>query len=506
MSEEKGKVYLVGAGPGDSGLFTLRGKEVLKRAQVVIYDSLVNPDILRFCNSEAELIFAGKAAGKTHISQRVINELLISKALEGKTVARLKGGDPFVFGRGGEEAEVVIKSGISIEIVPGVSSITAVPAYAGIPVTHREYNSSFAVFTGHQSQGEDFDCDPARIETMIFLMGLHNIEYIMNKLISLGREPSTPVAVISCGTLPEQLSVFGTLCDISEKIEGIDVQTPATIVVGKIASVSRETGWYQKKPLFGKTVMITREKKAAAKFARLLGSCGARTVEFPTIETSPIRATRQQKLSIDNTGKYDFLIFTSANGVSHYFDMLASNGKDSRNLGGKKIISIGEKTSQELSKYNVNADYLPESYTAEGIASLAENLNVKDKKILIPRALEAREFLPSALRRMGASVEVLPVYETLVPEYGEEKLRTIKRKFKAGQIDLVTFTSSSTVTNFFSLLGENPELFRKTRFACIGPITAATLEDFGFSPAAIADIHTTQKLKAEIVRLYGSSR
>ncbi len=336
MSEKKGRVYLIGAGPGDAGLLTLRGKELLGEAQVVIYDSLVNPQILKFCRPDAELVFAGKTIGQAHISQGEINKLLVSRAKEGKTVARLKGGDPFVFGRGGEEAEEVVQNGIDLEIVPGVSSVTAVPAYGGIPITHRRYNSSFAVFTGHQGQIEDSAYNPAEIETMVFLMGLNNLESIMKKLLDLGKKSSTPVAVISCGTLPEQKSVVGTISDIAEKIRVIDVQTPATIVVGEVAALAGAIGWYEKKPLFGKTIMVTREKKASSEFSELLASCGAKTIEFPTIAIKPVRNTREQKLSVRNLGDYDFLIFTSVNGVSNYFDVLASHGKDSRNWEARR--------------------------------------------------------------------------------------------------------------------------------------------------------------------------
>ena len=500
---KKGRVCLIGAGPGNVGLLTLRGKELLGEAHVVIYDSLVNMRILKFCRSDAELIFAGKTMGQAHISQEEINRLLISNAKKGKTVARLKGGDPFVFGRGGEEAEAVVQNDIDIEIVPGVSSVTAVPAYGGIPITHRQYNSSFAVFTGHQQgQEENSAYDPAQIETMVFLMGLSNIENIMKKLLELGKKPSTPVAVISRGTLPEQISIQGTISDIAEKTKALDVRSPATIVVGGVATLAETTGWHERKPLFGKTVMVTREKEASSEFAKLLSSYGAMTIEFPTITIKPIRNTEEQQLSIKNLEEYDFLIFTSVNGVRNYSEVLASHGKDSRALGGKKIISIGEKTSEELLKYNLIPDHVPTTYTAEGIISLAEKLSLSGRKILIPRALVARELLPDTLQAMGASVEVLCVYETFLPHYRTEETDMIKKKFADGEIDLVTFTSSSTVTNFFSLLGKDPGLFGKTGFACIGPVTAATLLGYGFTPVVTADIHTIQGLKEKILDLY----
>ncbi len=250
--------------------------------------------------------------------------------------------------------------------------------------------------------------------------------------------------------------------------------------------------------------MVTREKEASSEFAELLASCGAMIIEFPTIEIKPVRNTKEQELSVRNLEDYDFLVFTSVNGVSNYFEVLALEGKDSRELKGKKIIAIGEKTSEELLRYNLRADYVPKVYTAEGIISLAEKLNLNGKKILIPRALVARELLPDTLRAMGAEVEVLCVYETLVPDYAKQKLDLIKMKFSGAEIDLVTFTSSSTVTNFFSLLGKDPELFSKTGFACIGPVTAATLLGYGLTPTVTADIHTTRGLKEKILDLYVS--
>lgn len=499
MSEEKGKVYLIGAGPGDAGLITLRGAELLGEAQVVIYDSLVNTDILRFCRHDAELVFAGKTTGRKQISQDKINELLVAKAREGKTVARLKGGDPFVFGRGGEEAEAVVKNGIEIEIVPGVSSVTAVPAYGGIPITHRDYNSSFSVFTGHQGENEDFSLDPSRAETMVFLMGLGNIETIMKKLLDAGKDPETPAAVISRGTLPEQVSVLGTISDIAEKTGNLDVRTPATLLVGEVASLRNSISWYEKKPLFGKTVMVTRERKNCREFSALLRRHGARTVEFPTIEVRPVEENAGDLLSGKNLESYDFTVFTSVNGVERFFETLASLGRDSRALGGKTVIAIGKRTAERLAGYNIAADRVPERYTAEGVIELAETLDLRGRKVLIPRALVAREILPETLGKMGAEVDVLPLYETLVPRYEKKELDSVRRKFADGLIDLVAFTSSSTVRNFFSLLGKGPGIFSKTKFACIGPVTAATLAEHGFAAAITAHAHTVGGLSEKIL-------
>ena len=506
MSEKKGRVYLIGAGPGDVGLLTLRGAELLGEAHVVIYDSLVNTDILRLCRHDAELVFAGKTMGRQQISQDEINELLVAKAGEGKTVARLKGGDPFVFGRGGEEAETVVKNGIEIEIVPGVSSVTAVPAYGGIPLTHREYNSSFSVFTGHHGDKENFSLDPSHTETMVFLMGLGNIEIIMKKLLEAGKDPSTPAAVISRGTLPEQTSVLGTISDIAEKARSLNVKTPATLLVGDVATLKNSISWYERKPLFGKTVMVTRERKDCREFSALLHRRGARTVEFPAIEVKPVEKTAGPTLSAESLDGCDFIVFTSVNGVERFFETLASRGYDSRAFGGKTVVAIGRRTAERLAGYNITADHVPERYTAEGVVGIAEKLDLRNRKVLIPRALVAREILPEALRKMGAEVDVLPLYETLVPRYGKKELDSVRRKLADGLIDLVTFTSSSTVRNFFSLLGKDPGIFSKTEFACIGPVTAGTLAEHGFAPAVTAHVHTVGGLSEKILDFYLEKR
>lgn len=505
MSGKKGRVCLIGAGPGDAGLLTVRGAELLGEARVVIYDSLVNPDILRLCRSDAELVFAGKTPGGGQISQEEINELLVSRAREGKIVARLKGGDPFVFGRGGEEAETVARNSIEIEIVPGVSSVTAVPAYAGIPLTHRDYSSSFAVFTGHQGGDGGFADIPSEAETLVFLMGLASLESIMEKLLETGKDPSTPAAVISHGTLPDQTSVLGTISDIAEKTRSLNLKTPATVLVGKVAGLGSATGWYEKKPLFGKTVMVTRERKDCFEFSEILNRHGAKTVEFPAIETKPLRRTEDEKTLEEKLERCDFAVFTSANGVERYFELLASLGRDSREFKGKTVIAIGEKTAEELGKYNISADHVPAFYTAEGIIELAEELGVEGKRVLIPRALSARQVLPEKLKRMGAEVDILALYETVAPEYSPEEIDSVKSAFSRGEIDLVTFTSSSTVNNFFSLLGKDPGLFANTGFACIGPVTEAALADRGFFSVVTADIHTIEGLGEKILDLYRRS-
>lgn len=495
-------MYLIGAGPGDAGLLTIRGAKLLGEAHVVIYDSLVNPDILRLCRPDAELVFAGKTPGGGQVSQEEINDLLVSRAREGKTVARLKGGDPFVFGRGGEEAETVVGNNIEIEIVPGVSSVTAVPAYAGIPLTHRDYNSSFAVFTGHQGGDGGFTDIPTEEETLVFLMGLANLESIMEKLLETGKDPSTPAAVISHGTLPDQKSVSGTISDIAEKTRRLDMRTPASVLVGKVVDLKNSIEWYEKKPLFGKTVMVTRERKDCFEFSEILNRHGAKTLEFPAIETRPLRQTENEKTLEEKLERCDFVVFTSANGVERYFELLASLGKDSREFKGKTVMAIGEKTAEKLRKYNISADHVPAFYTAEGIIETAEELGVKGKRALIPRALSARKVLPEKLKKMGAEVDVLALYETVVPEYSSEEINSINGAFAREEIDLVTFTSSSTVTNFFSLLGRDPGLFANTAFACIGPVTKATLAAHGFDSAVTADIHTVAGLAEKILSFY----
>lgn len=503
----KGKVYLIGAGPGDPDLITVRGKELLAEADVVIYDTLINPVLLSYCPGSAELIYVGKKIGHKEFSQKEINNIMLKKCRESTTVVRLKGGDPFVFGRGGEEAKYLIQKGVEVEVVPGISSVIAVPAYSGVPVTHRDYNSSFAVFTGHESNFSNPDESNLRylkdIKTLVFLMGLNNIKNIMLSLIKAGKSTETPVLIVTNGTLPTQKSLSGTVSDIADKLdENPDITTPAVIIVGDIVSLRKYINWFEKKPLFGKKIVVTRDISQINEFEKDLNLKGAEVIRFPVIDVRPLKDRTKIDQSIKNIHNYEFLIFTSVNGVRFFFDALSQKNKDSRVLGGKKIITIGEKTSGELKKFNIISDYTPKEFIAESIIELCEKIGVVNKKILIPRARVAREILPEKLKELGADADVVAFYETLKPDYNQNELIQLRENLLSNSVNFVTFTSSSTVTNFFEILGKDRELYKKCMFACIGPVTAKTLKSYGFTPDIVADTYTVKGLTDKLASYY----
>ncbi|MBO8144548.1 MAG: uroporphyrinogen-III C-methyltransferase [Thermodesulfobacterium sp.] len=492
---KKGKVYLVGAGPGDPGLLTLKAKKALEEADVVIYDYLANKRFLNFCKEEAEKIYVGKKGGAHTLPQEEINKLLVKKAEEGKTIVRLKGGDPFLFGRGGEEAETLFEENISFEVIPGITSAIAVPAYAGIPVTHRNYTSTLAIITGHEAEDKeeskiDFSA-LSKIGTLIFLMGVKNLPNIVKRLMEEGKSPETPVAVIQWGTLPKQKTATGTLKNIVEKVKEKGITAPAIIIIGEVVKLREKFNWFETKPLFGKKIVVTRTREQASKLVEKLEELGAMCYEIPTIK---IEAVVDEKIyqTIEKLSSYDWIIFTSENGVKFFFKVLWEKGKDLRVLGNSKVAVIGSSTKTFLENMGIRADLIPEKeFTQEGLISAFSRIDIKDKNILIPRAKEAREVLPQRLKEMGAKVDVLPVYETKTCEESKEKLRNI---FEEG-VDIVTFTSSSTVKNFFKLIEETERSYLKDiLFASIGPITSATLRKFGFEPHIEAKEYTIEGL------------
>ncbi len=504
----KGTVYLIGAGPGDPGLLTLNGKKFLGRADVVVYDYLVNPALLKFARQGAEVIYVGKKRGHKEISQREINRLITRKAMEGKIVARLKGGDPFVFGRGGEEAVELAKHGIRFDVIPGVSSPTGATAYAGIPLTHRDYSSSFAVITGHEDPNKPKTSLPwqalANMGTLVFLMGVENLEENMKRLIEMGKSPKTPVAVITWGTLPTQSTLTGTIGTIVGLAREKRISSPAIIAVGDVVNLRSRINWFETKPLFGKTVLVTRARRQSKTFTALLEEEGARVIEFPTIDVVPLTNSTRIDKAIAGLGRYDWLILTSVNGVTFFFQRLRQNNKDVRELKGIRIAAIGEQTKNEITKLGVKVDLIPEEFRAEGLIKLFEKIDIKGSRILIPRAKIAREILPSKLRKMGARVDVLPVYETKMP--GKSKIDKIRRMLKKGEIDVMTFTSSSTVKNFFSMIGKDEKRISKSTIACIGPVTAETITRFGIEPEIISDKYTVQALTKEIASYFAARK
>ncbi len=496
--KNSGVVYLIGAGPGDPGLLTLKGKEILERADVIVYDYLVNPALLKFAKNSAEILYVGKKPGEKEATQKEINALLLKYAAAGKNVARLKGGDPFVFGRGGEEAQALNKGKIVFEIVPGVTSAASVPAYAGIPLTHRDHTSSFAVVTGHENPGKEETSIPWKalsdIGTVVFLMGVRNLAGNMRRLVKAGKNKDTPAAIITWGTYPAQVTVTGTVDDIAKKVKRRkDVGAPAILVVGGVVALREIANWYETKPLFSKRVLVTRPKEQAEHFVRLLESEGARTITYPTIEIKAPASFRVLDRAIKNIRKYDWILFTSVNGVSWFLERLRVKGKDLRELYGIKIAAIGEKTAESLERSGIGVEIVPRDFRAEGLIDIFSGMDVEGSKFLIPRAKTARSILPDTLRRMGALVDVAPAYETVPPQ--SQDIKSIKKIIKDGDIDVLTFTSSSTARNFFDQVGKIP---KDTVIACIGPITAGTVRELGYDTEIMPDKYTVEALSRAI--------
>ena len=499
---KKGKVYLVGAGPGDPGLITLKGLKVLEKADTVIYDYLANPELLSYCREDAELIYVGKKGGSHTLSQEEINKLLAKKALEGKLVVRLKGGDPFLFGRGGEEIEELIKHGIPFEVIPGVTSAIAVPAYAGIPVTHRNFTSTLAIVTGHEAEGKeesriDFSA-LAKLGTLVFLMGVKNLLHIVENLIKEGKSQDTPCAGIQWGTTLKQKVATGTLENIVDRVAEAGITAPAIIVVGEVVSLREKFKWFENKPLFGKRILVTRTREQASKLKEALVELGAQVFEVPTIKVEYI-LNNETLTKLKELPKYDWLVFTSENGVLAFISALAKFDLDLRFIANQKVAVIGPGTESALKKYFIKPDLKPEKdYTQEGLLSAFSSVELKGKKILLLRAKVARDVLPKGLAELGANVEILPIYETKIPEESKEKLLSILRQ----GVDVITFTSSSTVENFFKLLEGTEVKPSKVLFAVIGPITANTLRQYGFEPKIIAKENTIPGLVSAILKYF----
>lgn len=502
---KKGKVYLVGSGPGDPGLLTLKGKECIEKADVVVYDYLANRVFLEYARKGAELIYVGKEGGRHTMSQDNINSLIVSKAHQGLNVVRLKGGDPFIFGRGGEEALELVKAGISFEVVPGVTSAIAVPAYAGIPLTHRDFTATVAFITGHEDPAKEtsgiaWDKLATGIGTLVFLMGVGNLPKIAASLMEHGRSSDTPVAVIRAGTVPGQRTITGSLGNIADKAQKENIKPPAIIVVGDVVSLRKELNWFEERPLFRKRIVVTRAREQASDFVACLSELGAECVEFPTIEVIPPPSWKDLDRAIGNLETYQWLVFTSVNGVKYFFERLEDSGQDVRDLKGIRIAAIGPKTADAIREKGVNADLVPEEYRAEAVVEAFRKHRVAGSRILLPRAAEAREVLPQELERMGAAVEVVEAYRTVKPEGDKDEIRAMLVK---GDIHMVTFTSSSTVNNFMEMFeGESDQLLKwmeKVTVACIGPVTAKTAEQRGLSVQITPSDYTIEALAKAIV-------
>jgi uroporphyrinogen III methyltransferase/synthase len=496
----KGLVYLVGAGPGDPGLITVKGLACLQKADVIVHDRLLNPGLLRQAPQGCEMIDVGKSPQRHTLPQEAINALLVEKALAGKIVVRLKGGDPFLFGRGGEEAEALAEAGVPFEVVPGVTSAIAAPAYAGIPVTHRDQTSSFAVVTGHEDPTKpdsslDWQKLATGVGTLVCLMGVGNLPQIVAKLIEHGRDPRTPVAIVQEGTEARQKTVTGTLADIVVKAREADIKPPAVTVVGEVVALREKLRWFDTKPLFGKRVLVTRSREQASALSERLRELGAEPLEYPAIEIAPPKDMTPLDEAIPTLSAYDWLVFTSANGVRALVNRMSEKGTDIEALERPRIAAIGPATAQALQRYGLRVDYMPKVYLAEEIATGIGD--VTGQRILLPRAERAPKHLAQALRGKGAAVDEVTAYRTLAVGAPDE----LKALLEDGQIDIVTFTSSSTVRNLVANLpGPTPAtVLSRCLVACIGPVTARTAKRLGIRVDVVAKEHTIAGLVEAIV-------
>jgi len=493
-----GRVFLVGAGPGDPRLLTVRAAELIASADFIAIDALVSKEIAALIPNRAEIVYVGKRAGAHTLPQEKINKLLIDQARNGKRVVRLKGGDPFVFGRGGEEAEEIVAAGVLVEIVPGISSAIAGPAYAGIPVTHRDYATSLTLVTGHESDDSAGIKWPALAQldgTIVFMMGFANLPVIVQKLTEHGVSKDRAVAVISNATRPDQRTVSGTLATIEALVGKAKLATPAIIVVGDVVRLHDVINWFETKPLFGKRVVVTRAREQASRLVELLVDSGANVLQFPTIEVTPPESYDSLDRVID--GKYDLVVFTSTNGVKNYFLRLIEKGKDARSLAGTQVAAVGESTAAELRARGIAPDLVPEKFISTALLPLLSE-NQRGLRTAVIRAAEGSDELIAELRRRGGEVDLGVAYKTRAVDENVEELRSM-----IDSIDVVTFTSGSTVDNFFGPLtpAERKRVFDRALIASIGPVTTEAIHRYGRAPDVQASTASVDSLHDAVVRV-----
>src|SRR5216117_1938068 len=501
---KSGRVYLVGAGPGDLGLVTLRAKECIESADAIVYDHLANPEMISWARDDAEIIYAGKKTGGSQLSQD-INALLIEKAREGKQVVRVKGGDPFVFGRGAEEAQAIADAGIPFEIVPGITSAIAGPAYAGIPMTHREHNSHVTFFTGHE--------DPAKAEsaidyaalaklggTQVMLMGVERLGSITSEMLKQGVRSDLPVALVRSATTGQQETLTGTLSDIAQKAVANDFKAPAVAVFGEVVALRDGLNWYEKRPLLGKRIVITRTRKQSSVLSNKLRALGAHVIELPTIRIEPPSDLREFAELVQDVHVYDWIVFTSANGVEAFFDIFFKLYDDAREIGGVRIAAIGPATAQRVKDFHLHVDLQPDEFVAEGVMrEFKKEASIENMRILVVRAEKARDVLLKELSAAGAIMDEGFAYRT-VPETRDTS--GARRQLAHDGADLITFTSSSTVENFLALGLPWP---KGMRIASIGPITSKTARDQGLKVDIEARRHDIDGLVEAVRELFEKS-
>jgi uroporphyrinogen III methyltransferase/synthase len=503
-TKQNGTVYLVGAGPGDLGLVTLRAKECTENADVIVYDHLANPEMLSWARDDAEIIYAGKEPGESR-TQHEINTLLIDKARQGKQVVRLKGGDPFVFGRGAEEAQAIADAGVPFEIVPGITSAIAGPAYAGIPMTHRAHNSHVTFFTGHE--------DPAKAEsaidyaalaklggTQVMLMGVERLGSITSEMLKQGVRGDLPVALVRSATTGQQETLIGTLSDIAQKTVASNFKAPAVAVFGEVVGLRDSLNWYEKRPLLGKRIVVTRTRKQASVLSNKLRALGAHVIELPTIRTEPPSDLREFAELVQEAHMYDWVVFTSANGVDAFFDVFFKLYDDAREIGGARVAAIGPATAQRVKDFHLHVDLQPEEFVAEAVVKeFKKQESIENLRLLLVRAEKARDVLPKELSGAGAIVDEAFAYRT-VPETRDTS--GARRQLAQEGADLITFTSSSTVENFLALGLPWP---KGMRIASIGPVTSKTARDQGLKVDVEARRHDIDGLVQAIRELFAEN-
>lgn len=498
-----GKVYLVGAGPGDPGLITVKGLRCLEQTQVVVYDRLLDPSLLEAAPASAERVFVGKERGRQALTQDEINQLLVDRARAGKVVVRLKGGDPFVFGRGGEEALALAGANIPFEVVPGITSAIAAPAYAGIPLTHRKMASCFTVVSGSEDPAKPESAIPWGVltrtgGTLVVLMGWATLESILETLQREGLPAATPAALIQWGTWTKQRVVAGTLENILSRGQDAGLKPPVIAIIGEVVTLHDQLRWFDSRPLFGKKVLITRSRIQASRLRLLLEESGAEPVELPSIEIAPLENYAQLDSALAQLHSFRWVIFTSVNSVEAVFDRLAEQGKDARALGGVTIGAIGPATASALAQRGIKADFIPARSVSEAVIDELSNQNWKDVSVLLPGSDIGRDVLEQGLTNLGAKVERVTVYHTLTPQSAGSQARQVLEQ----GVDVVTFTSSSTVSNLLDILDGNQQQLESSLIACIGPITATTARELGLRVDVVADEHTVEGLVDALVEHY----
>ena len=503
-----GKVYLVGAGPGDPGLLTVKGAQALAGAQVVVYDRLLDPALLALAPA-AERVFVGKERGRQALTQTEINRLLAEKGSAGKTVVRLKGGDPFVFGRGGEEAQALAEAGVLFEVVPGVTSAVAAAAYAGIPVTHRGVSTAVTIVTGSEdpSKGEtttDWAALARTGGTLVTLMGWAALPGIAATLQSHGMSGDTPAALVQWGTWSRQRTVTGTLADIAERGKAAGIGAPVIAIIGEVARLREEIGWFDRRPLSGKRVLVTRSRTQASRLIELLGDLGAEAVELPSIEIGPLDDYEELDQALasaaDVPGRW--MIFASVNSVEYVWERLRALGNDARYFAGATVGAIGPATARALRERGIEPDFIPKRSVSEEVIAELSGLDWDGRQVLLPGSAIGRDALATGLAALGADVRRVPAYQNARPEGIETRARAA---FERG-IDVVTFTSSSTVRNLLDILGDERHLLDSSAIGCIGPITAATAQEMGLSVDIIAAEHNVEGLADALAGHYSGGQ